>query len=247
MTDASRAGESVSRIAPFPPGGVAIVFGASGGIGRALATQLGAQPGFSVVSGYSRTGAVALDLGDESSIETVAADVKRSGLDARLLIDATGILDGDGCVAEKSWRQLDPAAMARAFAVNAIGPALLMKHFLPMLPRSGKCVFATLSARVGSIGDNRLGGWYSYRASKAALNQIVRTAAIELRRSRPDAICVALHPGTVATPLSARFAKSGLEVQSPDTAAMRILAVLDGLTAESSGEFLDQRARSIAW
>jgi NAD(P)-dependent dehydrogenase (short-subunit alcohol dehydrogenase family) len=122
-----------------------------------------------------------------------------------------------------------------------------MKHFLPMLPRSGKCVFATLSARVGSIGDNRLGGWYSYRASKAALNQIVRTAAIELRRSRPDAICVALHPGTVATPLSARFAKSGLEVQSPDTAAMRILAVLDGLTAESSGEFLDQRARSIAW
>jgi NAD(P)-dependent dehydrogenase (short-subunit alcohol dehydrogenase family) len=131
--------------------------------------------------------------------------------------------------------------------VNAIGPALLIKHFLPMLPRSGKCVFATLSARVGSIGDNRLGGWYSYRASKAALNQIVRTAAIELRRSRPDAICVALHPGTVATPLSARFAKSGLEVQSPDTAAMRILAVLDGLTAESSGEFLDQRARSIAW
>jgi NAD(P)-dependent dehydrogenase (short-subunit alcohol dehydrogenase family) len=137
--------------------------------------------------------------------------------------------------------------MARAFAVNAIGPALLMKHFLPLLPRSGKCVFATLSARVGSIGDNRLGGWYSYRASKAALNQIVRTAAIELRRGRPDAICVALHPGTVATPLSARFAKSGLEVQSPDAAAMRILAVLDGLTAESSGDFFDQRAHSIPW
>lgn len=247
MTDPSRTGESVSRSAPFPPGGVAVVFGASGGIGRALATRLGAQPGFSVVSGYSRRGAVALDLGEESSIEAVAADVKRSGLDARLLIDATGILDGDGCVAEKSWRQLDPAAMARAFAVNAIGPALLMKHFLPMLPRSGKCVFATLSARVGSIGDNRLGGWYSYRASKAALNQIVRTAAIELRRSRPDAICVALHPGTVATRLSARFAKSGLEVQSPDTAAMRILAALDGLTAESSGEFFDQRARPIPW
>ena len=247
MTDVSLTGESVSRSAPFPQGGIAVVFGASGGIGSALATRLGARPVFSLVSGYSRTGAVALDLGEESSIEAVAADVKRSGLDARLLIDATGILDGDGCVAEKSWRQLDPAAMARAFAVNAIGPALLMKHFLPMLPRSGKCVFATLSARVGSIGDNRLGGWYSYRASKAALNQIVRTAAIELRRSRPDAICVALHPGTVATSLSARFAKSGLEVQSPDTAAMRILAVLDGLTAESSGEFFDQRARSIPW
>jgi len=247
LTDVSLTGESVSRSAPFPPGGIAVVFGASGGIGRALAARLEAQPGFSVVSGYSRTGAVALDLGKESSIEAVAADVKRSGLDARLLIDATGVLEGDGCIAEKSWRQLDPAAMACAFAVNAIGPALLMKHFLPLLPRSGKCVFATLSARVGSIGDNRLGGWYSYRASKAALNQIVRTAAIELRRSRPDATCVALHPGTVATPLSARFAKSGLEVQSPDTAAMRILAVLDGLTAESSGDFFDQQGRSIPW
>lgn len=247
MIDISPTREPASPGAPFPPGGIAVVFGASGGIGRALATRLGAQPGFPIVSGYSRTGAVALDLGEESSIEAVAADVKRSGLEVRLLIDATGVLDGDGCVAEKSWRQLDPAAMARAFAVNAIGPALLMKHFLPMLPRSGKCMFATLSARVGSIGDNQLGGWYSYRASKAALNQVVRTAAIELRRSRPDAICVALHPGTVATPLSARFAKSGLEVQSPDTAAMRILAVLEGLTAESSGGFFDQRARSIPW
>jgi len=247
VIDASLTGESGSRIAPFPPGGVAVVLGASGGIGCALATRLGAQPGFSTVSGYSRSGAVALDLGDQSSIEAVSADVKRSGLELRLLIDATGVLDGDGCVAEKSWRQLDPAAMARAFAVNAIGPALLMKHFLPMLPRSGKSVFATLSAGVGSIGDNRLGGWYSYRASKAALNQIVRTAAIELRRSRPDAICVALHPGTVATPLSACFAKSGLEVQSPDTAAMRILAVIDTLIPGSSGEFFDQRARSIPW
>jgi len=247
LIDANSAGAAASRIAPFPSGGIAVVFGASGGIGRALATRLDAQRGFAMVSGYSRTGAVALDLVDESSIEAVAADVRRSGLEPRLLVDATGILDGDGCVAEKSWRQLDPAAMARAFAVNAIGPALLMKHFLPMLPRSGKSVFATLSARVGSIGDNRLGGWYSYRASKAALNQIVRTAAIELRRSRPDAACVALHPGTVATSLSARFAKSGLEVQSPETAATRILAVLDGLTAESSGEFFDQRERSIPW
>lgn len=247
LTDARLQGESESRAAPFPPGGIAVVFGASGGIGRALAARLGAQPGFSIVSAYSRTSPVALDLGEESSIEAVAADVQRHGVDVRLLIDATGVLEGDGCVAEKSWRQLDPAAMARAFAVNAIGPALLMKHFLPMLPRSGKCVFATLSARVGSIGDNRLGGWYSYRASKAALNQIVRTGAIELRRSRPDAICVALHPGTVATPLSARFAKSGLEVQSTDTAAMRILVVLNGLTAESSGDFFDQRARSIPW
>mgnify|MGYP000220379835 CR=1 FL=1 len=98
---------------------------------------------------------------------------------------------------EKSWRQLDPAHMAHAFAINAIGPALLMKHFLPLLPGEGRSVFATLSAKVGSIGDNALGGWYSYRASKAALNQLVRTAAIELRRRQPMAVCVALHPGTV--------------------------------------------------
>jgi hypothetical protein len=232
---------------PFPPGGIAVVFGATGGIGRALTTRLRAHPDFSIVSGYSRSGTITLDLDVESSIEAAAADVGSCGADVRLLIDATGVLEGQGCVAEKSWRQLDPAAMSRAFAVNAIGPALLMKHFLPLLPRRGKCVFATLSARVGSIGDNRLGGWYSYRASKAALNQIMRTAAIELRRSRPEAVCVALHPGTVDTPLSARFAKPGLEVQSPDTAAKRIVTLLDTLTPASSGEFFDQRGRLIAW
>ncbi|MGB8694491.1 MAG: SDR family NAD(P)-dependent oxidoreductase [Steroidobacteraceae bacterium] len=239
--------ESVASAELFAASGCAVVFGASGGIGRALALRLAAQPGFAAVLGYSRSSAVALDLCDESSIEAVAADARRSAVDLRLLIDATGVLDGDGVVAEKTWRQLDRAAMTRAFAVNAIGPALLMKHFLPLLPRTGRCVFATLSARVGSIGDNRLGGWYSYRASKAALNQMVRTAAIELRRTRPEALCIALHPGTVATPLSARFAKPGLEVQSPDTAALRILTVLNTLTAESSGEFFDQRGRPIVW
>lgn len=247
MIGESANGESVACTGSFPSGGIAVVFGANGGIGRALALRLAAQPDFSTVLGYSRSSAVALDLCEESSIEAVATDVSRCGVDVRLLIDATGVLEGAGCVAEKSWRQLDPAAMMRAFAVNAIGPALLMKHFLPMLPRAGRCMFATLSARVGSIGDNRLGGWYSYRSSKAALNQIVRTAAIELRRIRPEALCVAIHPGTVATPLSARFAKPGLEVQSPDTAAVRILTVLNTLTPQSSGDFFDQRGRPITW
>lgn len=240
-------GETASRVAPFVRGGIAVVFGASGGIGRALIARLRAHPDFSIVSGYSRSGTIPLDLAVESTIGAVAAEVKSRGADVRLLIDATGVLQGEGCIAEKTWRQLDSAAMSRAFAVNAIGPALLMKHFLPLLPREGKCVFATLSARVGSIGDNRLGGWYSYRASKAALNQIVRTAAIELRRSRPEAVCVALHPGTVDTPLSAHFTKPGLEIQSPETAANRIVAVLDTLTSASSGEFFDQRGRAIAW
>jgi NAD(P)-dependent dehydrogenase (short-subunit alcohol dehydrogenase family) len=109
----------------------------------------------------------------------------------------------------------------RSFAANAIGPALLMKHFWPLIPKEGKSVFATLSTKVGSIGDNHLGGWYSYRASKAALNQIVRTTAIELKRRRPEAICVALHPGTADSNLSAPFSKAGLAVHSPAAAAER--------------------------
>ena len=125
------------------------------------------------------------------------------------MIDATGFLHDNRQGPEKSWRQLDAVNLPRSFALNAIGPALIMKHVLPRLPRSGKAVFATLSARVGSIGDNRLGGWYSYRASKAALNQLVRTAAVELARRSPDALCIALHPGTVATALSTPFAATG--------------------------------------
>jgi NAD(P)-dependent dehydrogenase (short-subunit alcohol dehydrogenase family) len=137
--------------------------------------------------------------------------------------------------------------MQRAFALNSIGPALLMKHLLPLLAREGRSVFATLSARVGSIGDNRLGGWYSYRAAKAALNQLVRTAAIELRRSRPEALCVAIHPGTVATALAAGYVKAGLEVQTPELAARRILDVLAALQARQSGGFFDHKGLPVPW
>jgi NAD(P)-dependent dehydrogenase (short-subunit alcohol dehydrogenase family) len=119
--------------------------------------------------------------------------------------------------------------------------------FQPLWPRSGKAVFATLSARVGSIGDNRLGGWYSYRASKAALNQLVRTAAFELTRRSPDALCIALHPGTVATALSAPFAATGLDVHSPAAAARHLLAVVDQLTADANGGFFDWRGQPVPW
>lgn len=247
MVEESLSGTPVSQSAPIAAGGIAVVIGASGGIGTALAAQLATANAFSAVLSYSRSSAISLDLTLPSTIVAVAADVERDGRHLRLVINATGVLESEGCVAEKTFRQLDAAEMARAFAINVIGPALLMKHFLPLLPRSGKSVLATLSARVGSIGDNRLGGWYSYRASKAALNQIVHTAAIELGRSRPDALCVAIHPGTVATRLSQRFAKSGLEIQSPETAAMRILSVLNSLPPNASGGFFDQHGRPIAW
>lgn len=231
----------------FPPGGLALVFGSSGGIGSALASRLRADSRIGSVIEFSRASSPAFDLTDENSIAEAAASVARSGIDIRLAIVATGALDRHGCSAEKSWRQINPAAMARSFAINTIGPALLMKHFLPLLPRSGSSVFAVLSARVGSIGDNRLGGWYGYRAAKAALNQVVHTAAIELQRSRPQAICVALHPGTVNTGLTAGFAKSGLEVQTPAAAAGRIIDVIDALRPADSGQFFDQRGIPIPW
>ena len=232
---------------PWPEGGLALVIGASGGIGEALLTRLQGDARFARVLGLSRHSQPALDLLNEASIAQAAAHVAGLGLPLRLLIDATGLLHGQGLQPEKTWQQLDPVQMAQAFAINAIGPALLMKHFLPLLPREGRAVFATLSAKVGSIGDNQLGGWYSYRASKAALNQLVRTAAIELRRRQPLALCVALHPGTVATALSAPFAKTGLQVQAPDHAASRLLGVIGGLQAADSGGFFNHDGSTLPW
>lgn len=126
-------------------------------------------------------------------------------------------------------------------------PALIMKHVLPRFPRSGKAVFATLSARVGSIGGNRLGGWYSYRASKAALNQLVRTAAVELAGRCPNSLCIALHPGTVATTLSAPFAASGLEVHTPAASVRHLLAVVDRLIADADGGIFGWRGQPVPW
>lgn len=231
----------------FPTGGVAIVVGSAGGIGGALYGRLSTQSRFRLVLGLGRRSSPALDLTDEESIAKAAHHVAGVGAEVRLIVDASGFLHGSGMLPEKSWRDLDPAHMAQAFAVNAIGPALLMKHFLPLLPRQGRSVFATLSARVGSIGDNRLGGWYGYRASKAALNQFVRTAAIELGRRQPAALCVALHPGTVATSLSSPFVKAGLDVQTPDQAAGRLLDVIDRLPPGSSGGFFDHRGDPVPW
>lgn len=231
----------------LPENAVAVVIGAGGGIGAALLERLRQRGGFGQVLGLGRASDPALDLLDEASIERAARHVAALPGDLHLFFDASGFLHGHGFQPEKSWRDLDPAHLAHNFAVNAIGPALLMKHFLPLLPRTGKSVFATLSARVGSIGDNNLGGWYGYRASKAALNQLVHTAAIELKRSRPQAICVALHPGTVDTNLSAPFAKSGLAVRPPEEAAADLLAVIDGLVPEQSGGFLDYRGAPLPW
>lgn len=227
--------------------GLAVVIGSTGGIGAAVADALRRSGAFTEVVGFSRRSEPRLDLLDEQSILQAANTIKARQSELRLVFDATGFLHGDGLSPEKALSAVTPDHLAHAFAVNTIGPALLMKHFLPLLPRQGKSVFASLSAKVGSISDNQLGGWYSYRASKAALNQLVHTAAIELARRRPEAVCVALHPGTVDTGLSSDFAKSGLSVQQPTDAAARLLSVLDRLTAADTGGFFDYRGDPLPW
>lgn len=225
----------------------AVVFGASGAIGRALTERLAVR-GNHVVYGAARDLTAALpadvrrigfDLADETSIAAAVAQIEEP---PALVIVATGLLhDAAGGIApEKSLRSIDPGAMAAVFAANTIGPALLAKHLLPRLPRDRPAIFAVLSARVGSIGDNRLGGWHSYRAAKAALNQIIRTLSIELATSRPDAICVALHPGTVATGLSAPFRGRvpPARLFTPEVAAAHLLRVIDGVARADSGALL---------
>lgn len=222
------------------------MIGASGGIGRAFTESLAADPAVDAVLATARHGAmpeseritsIRLDLEDEASVAAAAAVAKDKlgGLD--LVIVATGILRGPEISPEKTYRQLDPTAMARVLAINTIGPAIIARHFLPLLPRNGRAILAALSARVGSIGDNELGGWHSYRASKAALNMLIRNFAIEEARRNTDAIVVGLHPGTVATDLSAPFQRGVADGRlfTPDEAARRLLATLDGLVPSDSG------------
>ena len=209
----------------------ALVIGASGGVGAALKAVLEARG--VTTTGLSRRDD-GFDLADEVSI---AAAVARLRDPPRLVLVATGLLHDGDVRPEKNLAALDPGRLARSFAVNAIGPALVAKHLLPGMPRAGRSVFAALSARVGSISDNRLGGWYGYRASKAALNQFIHTAAVEQRRRAPQSIVVALHPGTVATGLSAPFRSAAERVFTPDEAAAHLLDVVAGLTPADSGGF----------
>lgn len=201
---------------------------------------------FAQVIGFSRSSRPAIDLLDEASLKAAAISAVTEG-DIRFVLDATGFLHDASHRPEKSWRELDPVQMARSFALNAIGPALIMKHLLPLLPRDGRSVFTSLSAKVGSIGDNHLCGWYSYRAFKAALNQLIHTASIELRQIRPEAICIALHPGTVDTGLAAPFRKTGLDIQTPKQAAEKLLKVIEQIDIEDSGGFFDPRGQKLPW
>ena len=215
--------------------GRAIVIGASGGIGAALARRLEAEH---AVTRLSRSDD-GLDVTDGASVAAAFARVE-GPFDMAFV--ATGILAPAGAAPEKSLDAIDAAAMARVLAVNAIGPALVLRHLAPLLADGARV--GVLTARVGSIGDNRLGGWHGYRASKAAANMIVRGAAIEIARRRRGAIVAALHPGTVETPFTAGYKAAKL---APDEAAARLVAVLEGLSASDNGGFFDHEGKAVEW
>jgi NAD(P)-dependent dehydrogenase (short-subunit alcohol dehydrogenase family) len=216
-----------------------LVVGASGGIGGALVSALGAR---GEVVGLSRRDD-GLDVTDEASVARVLGELERP---FDLVVVATGALVLDGVGPEKSLKAVTADAMAAQFALNAIGPALVIKHGLRLLPRDRVAKLAVLSARVGSIGDNALGGWYGYRAAKAALNQILRTASIEAARTHPQSVLVALHPGTVETALSPAL-RAGHPAVAPSAAAGHLLAVLDGLGPADTGGFLDWQGKVVPW
>ncbi len=232
------------QLSSLRPGYRALIFGGSGGVGAAIVRALTADLNCSAVYAAARLAVpqsgkvrgLQFDLTDEASI---AACVEAASADGPLdlVFVATGLLHNADIRPEKSLRAISPEAMTRAFQVNTIGPALIAKHALPKLRKDDKAVFAALSARVGSISDNRLGGWHSYRASKSALNMLVKNCAIELARTHPKALCVTLHPGTVDTPLSQPFQSNVADGKlfTPDRSARALLTVLDQLGPDQTG------------
>ena len=228
----------------LPPGYRALVIGAGGAIGAAFVELLRADPRCGSVIALQRSSAPAIDFARPGSVAEAAAAL-RAQAPWQLLLVASGVLHGPGFSPEKRLADIDALALEQVLRINTVGPALVLRHFAPLLDRQ-RSLFGVLSAKVGSIGDNRLGGWYGYRASKAALNMLLKTAAIELRRSHPGAVLAALHPGTVRSALSRPF--RGDEIgRDPAQAAAELLAVLDGLQAEDSGAFVAYDGERLPW
>jgi NAD(P)-dependent dehydrogenase (short-subunit alcohol dehydrogenase family) len=227
---------------------IALVIGGTGSIGSAIINELKNQKFTNIIS-LGRSSNPPLDLLDESSIKKAADFIKNQPGSLCLLFDATGILHNEdqNQMPEKTYKNIDLTFMKKNFEINVMGPALIMKHFLPLLDTDQKSIFATLSAKVGSISDNRYGGWYSYRASKAALNQMIKTASIELKMKNKNAVCVAIHPGTVTSKLSKPFQKDNLKIQSNEESAKNIVQVMTNLKINDSGLFFDWSGDIISW
>lgn len=227
----------------FGSGYKALVIGASGAFGQAFCQLLRADAGCSSVRELSRGSTPALDLEVPASIAEAAAALAEDG-PYQLIVHAAGLLHRAGIAPEKSLAAIEADALQAVFQVNALGPALVLRHFLPLLDKQG--AMAMLSAKVGSIGDNRLGGWYAYRASKAALNMLIKTAAIELARNKPKARLLSLHPGTVISQLSHPF-RGATAARPAEQAAAEMLRVIDSLGPEHSGSFHAYDGQPLPW
>ena len=223
----------------------ALVIGSSGAIGQAFVTALQQDPCCVHVETVSRSQGNGFDLLDTASLAAQAAASACHG-PYHLVLDATGALTVEGVGPEKSLAAVQPDILAKAYAINAIGPLMVLRHFAPLLV-PGPSIYAKLSARVGSITDNHKGGWYGYRASKAALNMLLQTAAIELQRRQPELRVVALQPGTVRSPLSQPFSASVTKLLEPDESVAGMLAALRGLTARQGAHFVDYQGKDIPW
>lgn len=249
----------------FLAGGDALVVGASGGLGAAFVRRLLEQPDLRRVFAWSRSKAApealsgdsriiwrtGVDLERQETIRETAAELSSADGNLRLVVNAAGLLHdaSAGLEPERRLDQIEAAALSRSFAVNAIGPMLVLREVLGHVPRRQRSLLISISARVGSIGDNRLGGWYGYRASKAALNQLHRSLSVELGRSRPEAVVLVLHPGTVDTSLSEPFQRNvkPQKLFDADAVAARLLRLADSADADDSGGFFAWNGESVPW
>ncbi len=229
----------------FPENFSALVIGAHGALGGAFLAHLEKDTRCGAVVAVSRSTHGGFDLQDPPSIERLAAEVSDRG-PFHLIVDATGALTIAGVGPEKSLARLAPEALHRSFAINAIGPALLLRSLAPLLG-SGDAIYAKLSARVGSISDNRKGGWYGYRASKAALNMLLQTAAIELQRRNPKLRVVALQPGTVRSGLSEPFQAGVPQLLEPAESVAGMMRAMMALAPSTGAHFIDYKGEEIGW
>lgn len=231
------------------------IFGASGGLGNAFVNQFATDPS-NIIHAFSRTPAPStntnirphpIDILDEGSIAQGAAIISQTAQSLDLILIASGQLHHDGIGPEKSLRELRFDKFEQIFRINTFTPALIAKHFIPLLPKNGRSIFAALSARVSSIEDNQLGGWYSYRASKTALNMILKNIAIETSRTKKDAIILGLHPGTVDTNLSKPFQNNvpSHQLFTPEQSVQKLIDVLNKASTSQSGCLLDWKGEVI--
>jgi len=225
---------------------IAVVIGNSGSIGSAMEKELSDQ-GFKNIIGFNRSSNPQLDLLNEQTIAQSAQFIKDKNIPVCLVFDATGLLHDENNMPEKTYKNIDSMFMRKNFEINVMGPALIMKYFLPLLDKKEKSIFVTISAKVGSISDNRYGGWYSYRASKAALNQMIKTVSIEMKIKNQNAVCLAIHPGTVESKLSNPFQKNDLTIQSAQESAKNIYKILSISNLKDTGSFYNWDGTKIGW